>query len=140
MATQKSRTQHQLDNPGGRPTKKTQKLVAELLEAIAGGAPYTICCAAVGVHIDTFMDWKRTDPEFARQVEQVAAQGALKRLKRIEQHGEETFAALSWMLERRFPQEFSRPEVQLSVTAQAAVVNGNGTPHNVQMVVVSDLE
>jgi hypothetical protein len=112
---QKPRTQRQLDNPGGRPTKKTKKLVAELLEAIAGGAPYTICCAAVGVHIDTFMDWKRRDPEFARQVERVAAQGALKRLKKIEQHGEENFAALSWMLECRYPQEFSRPEVQLSV-------------------------
>jgi hypothetical protein len=55
------------------------------------------------------MDWKRRDREFARQVERVAAQGALKRLKKIEQHGEENFAALSWMLERRYPQEFSRP-------------------------------
>ena len=58
MATQKSKPQRQRTNPAGRPTKKTDTLVAELLKAIAGGAPYTICCAAVGVHIDTFMDWK----------------------------------------------------------------------------------
>ena len=41
-----------------------------------------------------------------------------------------------------FPKDLSKPEVQLNlqnnVTAQAAAING--TPHNVQMVVVSDLE
>jgi hypothetical protein len=35
---------------------------------------------------------------------------------------------------------FAKPEAQLNVIAQAAVVNSNGAPHNVQMVVVSDLE
>ena len=44
------------------------------------------------------------------------------------------------MLERRHPEHFARAEAQLNVIAQAAVVNGNGTSHNVQMVVVSDLE
>jgi hypothetical protein len=35
---------------------------------------------------------------------------------------------------------FARAEAQLNVIAQAAVVNSNGASHNVQMVVVSDLE
>jgi hypothetical protein len=63
----------------------------------------------------------------------------LKRLKKIEAHGKENFSALAWMLERRYPQEFSRPEVQLNVNTQlntAAILNGV----DFQTVVVSDLE
>ena len=111
----------------GRPTKRTKKLVDELLDASRSGAPYNIACAAVGIHPDTFGDWRRRDPAFAREVDQVAAQGALRRLKKIEQHGEENFAALAWLLERRYPQEFSRPEVQLNL----AIQNNTAGPTNV---------
>ena len=57
----------------------------------------------------------------------MAAQGALRRLKKIEQHGEENFAALAWLLERRYPQEFSRPEVQFNL----AIQNNTAGPTNV---------
>jgi hypothetical protein len=78
----------------GRPSKKTKKLVAELLAAIRDGAPFNLACAAVGIHPDTFGDWRRRDPKFARQVEQAAAKGALQRLKKIEEHGGKT--GLHW--------------------------------------------
>jgi hypothetical protein len=122
----------------GRPTKRSKKIVAELLEAISAGAPYTLACKAAGIHHDTFQNWRRCDQEFALQVEQVAARGALKRLKKIEQHGEDNFAALSWMLERRYPEMFSKPEVQLNVGIQNNV-NGNDKK-NFEIVVVEDLE
>jgi hypothetical protein len=128
---------------GGRPPKKrTKEIATKLLEAVAAGAPYTIAAASVGICFDTFIDWRRKDRAFAAKVEEVAAQGALKRLKRIEQHGEENFAALSWMLERRFPQEFSRPEVQLNLAVQNNVgVNARTiNASDFQTVVVSDLE
>ena len=120
----------------GRPSKRTKKIEAELLEAISAGAPFTLACQAAGIHHDTFQNWRRCDPEFALQVEQVAARGALKRLKKIEQHGEDNFAALSWMLERRYPNEFSKPEVQLHVGIQ----NNMNTGKNFEIVVVEDLE
>ena len=97
--------------PMGRRTKKTEQTVNALLEAIATGAPYTICCAAVGIHYDSFMTWKREDPEFAAKVEQVASRAALRLLGKIEKHSDENFAASAWILERRFPQDSSRPEV-----------------------------
>ncbi len=105
-------------NGPGRPTKRSKKLVTLLLDAISAGAPYSLACKAA--------------------VEQVAARGALKRLKKIEQHGEDNFAALSWMLERRYPEMFSKPEVQLNVGIQNNV-NGNDKK-NFEIVVVEDLE
>lgn len=109
----------------GRPTKKTPQMVTALLEAIATGAPYTICCSAVGVHLDTFLHWKATDPVFAAQVEQVAGDTALRMLKKIEQHGEESFQPLAWILERRFPNSFSKPEIQLNVQNNVSSVTNN---------------
>ena len=117
--------------------KRSKKLVSVLLDAISAGAPYNLACKAAGIHVDTFHGWRRDDPNFALQVEQVVARGALKRLKKIEQHGEDNFTALSWMLERRYPEMFSKPEVQLNGIQNN--VNGNDKK-NFEIVVVEDLE
>jgi len=113
--------------PAGRPSKKQDKYIDALMEAIATGAPYTICCAACGIHYDTFMTWKRTDPVFAAKVEQVASRAALRLLSKIEKHADDNFAASAWILERRFPQDFSRPEVQLNLIQQNNVTNDHLT-------------
>jgi hypothetical protein len=102
-------------NRPGRPTKRTKKLVAQLLESIERGAPFNISCAAAGVDQTTFNDWRRSDSAFALQVEQALAKGALARLKKIEQHGDNDFRPLAWMLERQFPKEFSQAETQIAV-------------------------
>jgi hypothetical protein len=120
----------------GRPTKKTKKLVTALLEAIEIGAPYKIACASVGLSVDAFINWRREDPSFNAKVEEVAAKGAIPKLKKITEHGEEGFAPLAWMLERRYPNEFSKPEVQLNVGIQ----NNMNTGKNFEIVVVEDLE
>jgi hypothetical protein len=122
----------------GRPTKKTKKLVAALMEAIEAGAPYKIACASVGLSVDAFINWRREDPRFAAKVEEPAAKGTISRLKRIDKHGDETFAALAWLLERQHPSEFSRPEVQLGLAIQNNMSSANGK--NFEIVVVEDLE
>ena len=109
----------------GRRTKKTPQTIAALMKAIATGAPYVICCRAVGIHFDTFMGWKQTDPEFAAKVEQVSAKAALRLLGKIEEQATNNFSACVWILERRFPELFSRPEVQLNL--QTNVVQNNLT-------------
>jgi hypothetical protein len=102
--------------------KKTKETVDALLQAIATGAPYVICCRAVGIHVDTFHGWRQTDPEFETQVEQTAAKAALRLLGKIEEQATNNFSACAWILERRFPELFSRPEIQLNLGAQ----NGAG--------------
>jgi hypothetical protein len=109
----------------GRPSKKTPEIVDALLKVIATGAPYSICAASVGLHPDTIMVWKREDRKFASAVEKAAAKSALRLLEKIEKHGEESFPPLAWILERRFPQQFSRPEVQLNVQTNTQVNVGD---------------
>ena len=127
-------------NRTGRPTKKTKSLIATLVRLISGGGPFELCCQAVGITRETFCDWRGHDPVFAKRIEQAAATGSLARLNKIERHGEKDWHSLGWMLERQHPQYFARAETQLTVTAQAAVVNGNGDKHNIETIVISDLE
>jgi transposase len=126
----------------GRRTKRTKAVLTPLFEAIRIGVPYKLACMAAGINVDTFMKWRQKDPAFDAEVEQAAAQPAVKLFKTIREQAPETWQAGAWSLERRYPEMFARPEaqLQLNVLAQAAVLNGNGTPHNVEMVVVSDLE
>jgi hypothetical protein len=64
------------------------------------------------------MKWKREDVEFASKIEAIAAKAALRLLGKIEKHAQDNFAAANWILERRFPQVFARPEVQLNLIQQ----------------------
>ena len=124
-------------SPNGRPTKRTPQLEADLLDAIAVGTPYALACQSVGICDDTFVEWRKSDPEFARKVDEATGRMVVKHLKRIREHGEENFAPLAWTLERRFPEHFAkRPEVAVAVQ-QNVGMNGE---NNFQTVVLSDLE
>jgi transposase len=124
----------------GRPTKRTKAVVKVLFDAIKEGVPYKLACMAAGITYECFNNWRQNDPDFDRQVEELVAKPAIDLFKIIREQAPETWQAGAWTLERRFPEMFAKPEAQLNIVAQAAVVNGNSTPHNVQMVVVSDLE
>jgi transposase len=126
----------------GRPTKRTKEVVKVLFDAIKEGVPYKLACMAAGITYDCFCRWRNNDPDFDRQVEKLVAKPAIDLFKVIRDQAPETWQAGAWALERRFPEMFAKPEsqLQLNVLAQAATINGGGAPHNVQMVVVSDLE
>ena len=113
----------------GRPTKKVEPVVTALLRTIETGLPYTLCCRLVGISYDSFMTWKREDPAFNQEVEAAAAKAAARLLSKIERQASNNFAAAAWILERRFPELFSRPEVQLNLS--------NTTSHNTQVITIS---
>ena len=112
---------------GGRPSKRIPEFEKALLATIETGAPYRIACMACGISEDTFIEWRRKDPVFAQQVEKVSWQTALRLLKKIEAQGEKEFQANCWILERRFFESFSRPEVQLNLAIQNNVTENNLT-------------
>jgi hypothetical protein len=103
----------------------TREVVEALLKVIDSGAPYAIAARACGINPDTFYTWKREFPEFADKVETVAARAAVRMLKKIEAHGEENFASLAWLLERRFPHHFARPEIQMNAEFHHSTVTHN---------------
>jgi hypothetical protein len=132
----------------GRPSKRSKQLLADLLEAIEAGAPFNLACQSCGIHVDSFQRWRRDDPAFAAQVDQAAAKGTIERLKEIGKQGKEgAWPALAWLVERRNPAEFGKPEVQLNVgvgvrTNLALGANGQDTNGQsiFESVVVADLE
>jgi hypothetical protein len=106
----------------GRPTKRTEVVLKPLFEAIRIGVPYKLACMAAGISYDCFANWRREDPAFDAEVEQAAAQSAVKLFKTIRAQAPETWQAGAWCLERRYAQLFAKPEsqLQLNVVAQAA--------------------
>jgi hypothetical protein len=96
-----------------------------LLKAIGNGAPFVLACAHAGICLDTFIDWRRRDPAFHAEVECAVADCALRRLQGVERHGKENFAALCWLLERRHPELFGRPEIQLNMISQNNTVENH---------------
>jgi len=124
----------------GRPTKRTKAVLTPLFEAIRIGVPYKLACMAAGITYDCFNKWRQNDPAFDAQVEQAAAQPAVKLFKTIREQAPETWQSGAWALERRYPEMFAKPEAQLNIVATAQAAAINGTPHNVQIVVVRDLE
>jgi hypothetical protein len=50
-------------------------------------ARITLACQTAGIHHDTFNGWRRRDPAFGLQVDQEAARGKIKRLKKSKLKG-----------------------------------------------------
>jgi hypothetical protein len=121
---------HQRKN--GRPTKRTKAVLTPLFAAIRIGVPYKLACMAAGITYECFLNWRQKDPEFDRQVEQAAAEPAVKLFKTIREQAPETWQAGAWALERRYPEMFAKPEAQLNIvaTAQAAALG----PSNVVVI------
>jgi transposase len=126
----------------GRPTKRTPAVIKKLFDAIKEGVPFKLACMYAGITYECFLNWRQKDPDFDRQVDELVAKPAIDLFKVIREQAPETWQAGAWALERRFPEMFAKPEaqLQLNVLAQAAVVNGTGSPRNIELGVVSDLE
>ena len=62
------------------------------------------------------MTWKREASAFNQEVAAAAAKAAAWLLSKIEGQASDNFAAATWILERRFPELFNRPEVQLNLS------------------------
>jgi hypothetical protein len=117
----------------GRPTKRTPEMEKALLAAVETGAPYRIVCQACGISDDTFTEWRRKDPVFAAQVARAAGKTALRLLKKIEANADENFSAAAWILERRFPESFSRPEIQLAQVHHQTSITHNSLVISAEM-------
>ena len=98
-------------HPGGRPTKRTPEITDKICDAISYGLTDEDVAAMVGIDDSTLTRWKK-DPEFCGAIKRAVAMRKLDRLKRIES-GAIGWQGTAWAMERLYPKEFSRPEVQL---------------------------
>jgi hypothetical protein len=105
---------------GGRPSKRTPEVVAKIAECISEGLADHEAAAVVGINRDTLRVW-RQDPQFTSAIEKADAERLRKRINRIED-GQPGWQGSAWLLERKDPQRFSRPEIQLN---QALAIQNN---------------
>jgi hypothetical protein len=105
--------------PAGRPSKFNQTLAKGIIEDIAQLVPYTIAAEAHQIDRSTLYDWinkgfadiqaGKTKTEFAQfsnAIKKSQCQAVKKLLEDIKK-GEKGWQSRAWILERRFPLEFS---------------------------------
>ncbi len=90
-----------------RPTKYSKKLTENLCKWIRMGNNYKDACAMEGIHYDTFNQWRKQFSEFSVAIERSEALCKAACIARIHQAEAKDWRAASWILERRFPQEYS---------------------------------
>jgi hypothetical protein len=95
----------------GRPTKRTPEITAEIAEAISFGLTDEKAADLVGIARDTLIEWRKI-PEFSDTIKRADAARDLDRLRRIDL-GAPGWQGPAWHLERKYPQRYARPEIQL---------------------------
>ncbi len=86
-----------------------QKKKADILTALKVGATYKVACEFARVGYTTFHEWREKDAVFAENVEAATATCAVHYLTVIQAAANEgDWKAASWLLERRWPEDYGR--------------------------------
>lgn len=122
-------------HPGGRPTKCTPEMADRIAEAISYGLTNEDAACLVQVSDETLENWLRK-PQFFGVIKRAVVERKLFRLKRIEA-GEEGWPGTAWCMERQYPREWSRPDIQFN--QQINVQQIGAADHPVHMIPQSEL-
>ena len=87
--------------------KATPKTIQIILEAIRGGASQRDASALAGISEDTLSLWKKQDSDFSEQMRQKEIQFKMDHIKIIEKAAQKTWQAAAWLLERKYPNEYT---------------------------------
>jgi len=97
-------------------SKYNQGVVDALVEILSKGLSISAACGYVGIDRKTFYNWKEKYPEFAIAIDATKFELEARLLSKIEEHGEKDWRCYAWILERRYPQDWSlKREVELNV-------------------------
>ena len=81
-------------------SKDTPETRALILSDIQSGLTFEQTADHLGIHRDTFLEWRKADPELARQVRQAQGHRVNRRVGRVEKAGERgDWHADRWLLE-----------------------------------------
>ena len=111
--------------------------VETLLRGFRSGLKVADCCEAAGISTRTYQRWvERAEAEpdgahgaFVAALKRARAHGKLRRLEKIERHGDREWTALAWINERTDPEQFGKrhedasvPRVVVQIGVQASDV------------------
>ncbi|HEY2567206.1 MAG TPA: transposase [Candidatus Aquirickettsiella sp.] len=126
----------------GRPTKFNKTLAEAIVKDVAQLVPFTIVAEAHQIHRSTLYDWinqgfadiqaGKTNTELAKFSDSIKKKqcNAIKELLNEIKKGEKGWQARAWILERRFPLEFSSyAQELLQMKEQIDHIEGLLKPH-----------
>jgi hypothetical protein len=96
-----------------RPSKKTGERVDTVCMALREGATYVQAAGAAGISHDTLTRWRRDNPEIDAAVQVAEHVAAARWLGCIDRAADRDWKAAAWLLERRFPEIYRRPVVEV---------------------------
>ncbi len=102
----------------GRRTKLTPETTKKLTDAIRQGATYEHACNYAGIHYGTFCEWRtlgesgrKVYSEFSDAIKKAEGDATIKWLAIIDRSATGgNWQAAAWKLERRYPEDYGRPE------------------------------
>jgi hypothetical protein len=95
-------------------SKNTPQLRAAICKLVALGLSPNRAAGKVKVHHSTIAEWRRNDLEFDSDVQNAEAAFIQKQIANVQAAANKgNWQASAWLLERKFPSEFSQPQVQL---------------------------
>ncbi len=97
-----------------RPTKLTPDVQRRIVTAIKQGATYELASHYGGITYKTFNEWMKQGEsdseglfcEFREAIKKAEGEAAVKWLRVIENAGRESWQAMAWKLERRYPRDY----------------------------------
>ncbi len=94
--------------------KNTPAVRAAICKLIALGLSPNRAAGKVKVHHSTVAEWRKNDPQFDADVQNAEAAFIQKQIENVQAAANKgSWQASAWLLERKFPSEFSQPQVQL---------------------------
>lgn len=103
----------------GRPCLLTKERQAQLMNAIADGVPLKQAAMLAGISYDSLNRWRARGEafnaplifrQFCKALERANAKAMHRLVTNINEAGKSDWRASAWMLERRFGDEFAKPQ------------------------------
>ena len=115
-----SRDEKEVEKMVGRPLKLTKQVISEMSKHIEDGSSYKDAAALVGVHYNSFLDWRKRGEEdqengaksifvdFLCELREAEARGKAEAIKYIKNNDD--WRAKAWYLERKYNDEFGNKQ------------------------------
>ncbi len=87
--------------------KYCEEMVQDIEKGLKSGLSKKSVCDLVGITEESFYRWVKEKNEFSKRIKESVSTGKQDLLDKIAEHGEKSWQALAWLLERCHPDEFA---------------------------------
>ena len=107
-------------------TKRTPKILAAICELVKNGLSVSHAAEKLHVHHSTVARWRKELAEFDTAILAAEAEFIDSQIANIRTAAKTSWQASAWLLERKFPEFFSQPQVQFNMPGAKIQVDDFG--------------